>query len=221
MPSMPSERVLSSWMGEIEKNGVKRLKLRALLASFGAQRRGVDILRRMNAWARDNGVVLNGLEDAKSADDVISVATVIIRRIGRLVERESDLMDRFEEEIAPKLGLKEPRAHFSPGGSRDRFDYLCTDPSGRPVVVEMKRQDGERRVVEQTLRYIRALRLDRHFSGTDPRGLIITGEADIPTRRALEELEPAYTIDWWLYGLGDDGDLRLERERISGGATVR
>jgi hypothetical protein len=197
------------------------MKLRALLASFGAQRRGVDILRRMQAWARDHKLHLNGLDHAKGADDVISLSTDVIRRIGGLVERESDLMDRFESHIAPKLRLTEPKAHFSPDGSRDRFDYLCTDTAGRPVIVEMKRQDGERRVVEQTLRYIRALRRDRRFANTDPRGLIITGEADIPTRRALEELEPSYTIDWWLYGLDDAGAIHLRKEKISAGTGRR
>lgn len=121
-------------------------------------------------------------------------------------------MDRFEAEIMPLLGLQEPQRDHRPRGCRDILDYLCKDAQGRHVVVEMKKEDGERHVVEQVLRYIRLVRQDP--ASKDPRGLILTGYADLHTRRALEELEPQYHIDWFVYGMDDNDAIRVKQIHV-------
>lgn len=214
MAREPSSKTIESWNSEISKSGVKRLKARVLLKAFGAERRGSAILERMQAWSRSNGLHLNGLEYATSLDDVLTVSRQPIRRIGRLVELESELTRRFAAEMAPTLGVEVIEREYSPPETLDRFDFLCRDTAGRHVIVEIKRGDGERRAVEQVLRYIRVFRSDPNHKPQDPRGLIITGEADLATRRALQELEPGYKIDWWLYGVRADGTLALEPEVI-------
>ncbi len=212
MPREPSQKTVESWNTEIAKSGIKRLKARVLLKAFGAERRGSAILERMRSWSQTNGLHLNGLDYATSLDDVVSLSRQPIRRIGRLVELESELTTRFEGEMAPKLGLDVIRKEYSPPETQDRFDFLCRDTVGRHVIVEIKRGDGERRAVEQVLRYIRVFRGDPSHKPQDPRGLIITGEADLATRRALQELEPGCKIDWWLYGLREDDTIALEPE---------
>ena len=121
-------------------------------------------------------------------------------------------MDRFVADIMPQLGLKNPKARYRPHGSRDELDFLCHDVDGRAVVVEMKKEDGERKAVEQVLRYIRLIRDLAEWK--EPRGLVLTGHADLHTRRALEELEPHYQIDWFVYGLDAFDNIRVEKVAI-------
>lgn len=212
MPHEPSPKTVESWNDEIARSGIKRLKARVLLEAFGAERRGSDILDRMRSWSRTNGLHLNGLDYATSLDDVISVSRHSIRRIGRLVEHEAELTARFEREIAPKLGLRVLEKGYCPPGTEDRFDFLCHDTVDRLVMVELERGDGERRAVEQLQRCVRVLRDGSTRDAKAPRGLLITGEADLTTRRALQRLEPGCNIDWWLYGLREDGSIALEPE---------
>ncbi len=105
----------------------------------------------------------------------------------------------FVEKIMPELGLHTPTRGYSPPGTRDKLDFICKDSQDRSVVVEIKKDGGEKRVVQQVLNYIRLVRNDPEHK--DPRGIIITGYADFSHRHALEELEPGYHIDWFIYGL--------------------
>jgi hypothetical protein len=41
------------------------------------------------------------------------------------------------------------------------------------------------------------------------------GEGDLATRRALEELEPGYHIDWYVYGLVGN-QFKVERQHVDG-----
>jgi hypothetical protein len=59
------------------------------------------------------------------------------------------------------------------------------------------------------------LRKDPDDASSAPRGIIVTGEGDLATRRALEELEPGYHIDWYVYGLIGN-QIRLERQHVDG-----
>jgi hypothetical protein len=167
-----------------------------------------------------NGHHPNGVEHADSLADIVSLSSERIVRVGDLVDKESELMQRFVAEIAPRLRLLPPmREGDSPMGSSDKLDYLCHDASGRAVVVEMKKADGEKHVVEQVLRYIRGLRRDPEYEDSDPRGIIVTGEGDLHTRRALEELERGYHIDWYVYGLDAHGRIQLEHQHVKPGRT--
>jgi hypothetical protein len=210
----PTANQLSSWHKEIEKSGVKRLKTRILLKSFGYERRGKAAISSILEWmaSQDPPIHVCGLEHARWIDDPVALSYVAQEQIGGLAPKEKDLMDRFEADIMPILGLDTPDRHYSPPGCRDKLDFLCRDGLERAVVVEIKKGSGEKRVVEQVLQYIRLVRNDP--SHKDPRGIIITGYADFPTRHALEELEPDYHIDWFIYGLAEDGSIQLQQIKI-------
>lgn len=156
---------------------------------------------------------VSGLDRVQSLDEPTFLSHIELTQIGRLVDKESVLMARFKTDIMPQLGLNDPKEGHRPAGSRDQLDYLCKDAQGRSVVVEMKKEDGERHVVEQILRYVRLIRQDP--TAKEPRGLILTGYADLHTRRALEEIEPQYHIDWFVYGLDDRDVIRVEQIHIS------
>lgn len=210
----PTPKQLRVWQDEIVRNGTKRITARALLKTFGIQRRGPHAIERVTQWLlrQHPPIYISGLDRVQLLDEPTFLSCIEMTQIGRLVERESVLMDRFEGDIMPLLGLRNPQRGFRPLGSRDQLDYLCEDASGCSVVVEMKKEDGERHVVEQTLRYIRLLR--QTPSCKNPRGLILTGYADLHTRRALEELEPRYHIDWFVYGLDDNAMIRVQQIKM-------
>ena len=211
----PTQKLLSAWHVEIERSGTKRIAARRLLGAFGLERRGIAATARIRAWLQhqDPPVFPNGLEFVRSLDDLISLSHVEVTQIGHPVTEERILMERFEADIMPHLGLEAPVPKFRPPGSRDQLDFLCRDGYGAAVVVEMKKGDGERRVVEQVLRYIR---LVRGVPGCDnPRGVVITGQADLHTRRALEELEPQYHIEWYVYGVDNQGEILVKHVPVS------
>ncbi|MBI5569889.1 MAG: DUF91 domain-containing protein [Desulfomonile tiedjei] len=210
----PTGNQISSWHKEIEKSGIKRLKARILLKSFGYERRGKAAISSILEWmaGQDPPIYVYGLEHARWIDDPVGLSYVEQQQIGSLAKKEKDLMDRFEADIMPILRLRTPDRHYSPPGCRDKLDFLCKDTRGRAVVVEIKKGSGEKRVVEQVLQYIRLVRNDP--SHKDPRGIIITGFADFPTRHALEELEPDYHIDWFIYGLAEDLSIQLQQIKI-------
>ena len=221
MAKEPSETVLKTWRDDIKRNGVKRMRVRALLKLFGAERRGAAICQRIEAWGQQHGLHLNGFAHAESVDDVVSISDEEIVRVGNLVEHESDLMKRFEAEIAPQLDLLPPMEKgFEPQGCRDKLDFLCQDAKRHLVVVELKLAGGEKRGVEQVLRYMRFIRKDSRHPGRQIRGILVTGEGDLATRRALEELAAGDRIDWWIYGV-HEGQIQLKREPVVQGGRSR
>lgn len=211
----PKTKQLESWQDEIKRNGTKRLSARHLLRAFGIQRRSSQSNLRVISWLKeqDPPVYTNDLEFLKSLDETIFLTHIKLNRIGHFAESEKFLMDRFEFEIMPQLKLINPLKHFRPDGSRDALDFLCEDMQGNAVVVELKKKDGEKRVVEQVLRYIRQVRANLRYK--NPRGIIVTGCEDLHTRRALEELEPSYKIDWYIYGLDPIGKIQIHQIQIN------
>lgn len=218
MGKEPKPQVIAEWTDSIRRSGVKRMKARALLKAFGAERRGSVVVARIQAWCADQNpqIYADGLPFLSSLDEQVQLAFKPITQIGWLVEYEDELCKRFEAEIMPQLGkLKLLGAEHSPDGTREKFDFLCEAPDGTKVIVELKRDEGERRAVEQVIGYIRALRGDGRHRGAKIRGVLVTGRADLNTRKVLEELEPDYHIDWWIYGLDKSGRIKLAPVKVT------
>jgi hypothetical protein len=55
----------------------------------------------------------------------------------------------------------------------------------------------------------------------EPRGILITGECDLYTWRALQGLDALDRIEWWLYGSVENDELVLERIPIEPPLLVR
>lgn len=212
----PTTRQLQSWQAEILQNGTKRITARLLLHAFGAQRRGPLVTATVTKWLGEQSppVYATGLQYVQNLDEPVHLSRVELTHIGRLADTEKSLVSRFETDIMPQMNLRSPQPNFRPPASRDVLDFLCVDRRGRAVVVEIKKEDGERRVVEQVVRYIRLVR--QIPACVDPRGAIVTGYADLHTRRVLEELEPQYHIDWFVYGIDDNNTVHVRRVLVHG-----
>lgn len=209
MKKVPSERTLLAWRASIDKQGVARIKLRTLLKQFGLLKRGTNTEIQVEDWLVQHHLFPRGFGE-KGLDGSVQLTSQPIETIGALYTLEKDLEKRFPNELAGKLKLKDPQGEYSPRGTRDRMDFLCLDHEGRAVVVELKCDAGDKRAVEQVLRYIGQL---KHEGGHKaPRGVLITGCADPDTRRALEGLDQDSHIDWWIYGLvGGESKLKLKQ----------
>lgn len=218
MSGVPKQKLVAEWMESIRKSGVKRIKARALLKAFGAERRGAVVVERIQKWcaAQQPRIHADSLPFLRTLDDQVQLAFKPISQIGWLVEKEPILYERFEREIMPKLGsLRLVEGNHRPEGTRERLDFLCEDGDGTKVVVELKRDEGEGRGVQQVVGYIRALRADPRHKQARIRGILVTGRADLNTRKVLEELEPDYHIDWWIYGLDESDRIDVKQVEVT------
>ncbi|MEZ4222322.1 MAG: endonuclease NucS [Polyangiaceae bacterium] len=218
MAKEPGARTLEAWCAAINQSGVKKIRARALLRLFGAQRRGAAVVARIQDFlkAQSPPLFANGLEFIRTLDESVELSHVKLTQLGALVEEEKTLMPRFEAEIAPRIGkLRVVKFHFRPEGTKDVLDVLCVDKVGIPVVVELKKADGERRVVEQVLRYMRHIDKDSRYGKAPSRAVIITGRADLPTRRALERLEPGKDVAWYVYGIDPSDKILLKKVTVA------
>lgn len=198
MRKIPSALTLQTWHAVIANGGRTRVKARTLLAQFGYSRRGKTATAAIERWLRERGIYLQDLP-VVGIDESVTLTHDKVDRIGELVELEKDLEARFIDDVMPLLGLTRPEKEYSPKGTRDRLDFLCKDEAGRSVVVELKKGSGDKRAVEQVMRYIGQLK--REGTHKNPRGILITGYADSETRRALEGREQDSHIEWYIYGL--------------------
>lgn len=210
MPKTPTPLALQKWHAAIENGGRAKVKARSLLAQFGYSRRGSMATQRIEAWLREQGIYVQDLPIV-GIDEAVTLTHEKIERIGELEEKEKHLEARFVAEIMPRLGLTAPKGEYSPKGTRDRLDFLCRDKEGRSVVVELKVGSGDKRAVEQVMRYIGQLK--REGTHESPRGILITGYADAETRRALEGREKDAHIEWYIYGVVD-GRVKISRVKV-------
>lgn len=212
MPKTPIASTIDKWQRGIHENGLVRIRLRSLLRAFGAQRRGSDTLDRIKDFLL--GIVSERGEPQPihldlgmaelSLDDSVYLRGEPVRRLGPLFEgKETEFERRFGAEILKRLGLEMVGREYSPLGTRDRLDLLAHDTkTGEFVVVELKLESGQRRAVEQVLRYIEHIKRDRRTDAV--RGVLITGVADSDTERPMRTLQGTEMISWYLYKVEDD-----------------
>lgn len=211
----PTERTIETWHDAIRKGGSTSIKMRRLLGHYGAKRRGARLVEeiREHLASLSPSIHVFGLDDlGATLDSTVTLTYEPIRTIGSLWDdTEASLKDEHESALMKALGLKLIQREYSPEGTRDRFDYLCKDRKGVPVIVEVKRRDGERRGVEQLLRYIGQLKRAEERSA---RGILVTGVSDLQTRDALRGRDHDRHIRWFLYGFNEAGELIVEEESV-------
>lgn len=199
MRKEPSASVIRAWCDAVDENGQRLITLRQLLKAFGYQRRSSASLTSISRYLEEKGLYVD-VPDGIDIDASVPLTAEPVRRIGELYEREADLERRFPGGIMRRVGLERVVSRqYSPRGTRDKLDFLCLDNDGRSVVVELKAGPGDKRAVEQVLRYIGVLK--KEGGHKEPRGVLITGVGDLHTRRALEGRQADDHIRWWVYGL--------------------
>jgi len=215
----PSAKQVKQWTEGIKKNGGVTIKLRRLLDAFGYARRGSNTMDQIGAALRKQALHLDAAVQVKSLDDVVTLRGNAVERIGDIYRDakgrrgpERQFKVEYGDTLLKKLKVKPLRdseqrivgKEYSPFGTRDAVDYLCTNNDERLVVVEIKIDDGEKRGVEQLLRYLDLVYNDANlepYRKTYPRAILVTGQGDLATRSALRTLDPLGLIDWYVYGL--------------------
>ncbi len=215
----PTDRQLQQWQVDIDENGYKKVSARALLKSFGFERRGKVAVEQAQKWLAgcDPPIFTHGLETrfGHSLDDSVTLAHKAMLQIGKPFAQEQELVRFFESKMMRKLKLTDAVPQYAPKHTRDRFDFLCHDGDGCAVVVELKRYDGEKRGVEQVLRYIGQLREEAAEKGhKSPRGILITNYADPATRYALIGQDKDRHVSWWVYGVQEDESIALREVEV-------
>lgn len=216
----PTDKQLEQWRVHIDENGYKKVSARALLKSFGFERRGKLAVEQAQEWlARcEPPIFTHGLETrfGHSLDDSVTLAHQEMLQVGKPFAKEEELVKCFKSKMMRKLELVDAVPQYAPKHTRDRFDFLCHDGDGCAVVVELKKDDGEKRGVEQVLRYIGQLREEAAEKGhKSPRGILITNYADPATRHALIGQDKDRHVSWWVYGVQEDGSIELRKVEVA------
>lgn len=209
----PTDRQLSAWNRAIDQAGNTSIKVSILLEKFGHKSRGpgYSVAAAITSWLRDNHrIYVDQLDDpALEVSDSVKMYREEIVRIGKPEVSELALMNRAPD-ICKLLGVSHVANQYSPKGTPFRIDILGEQEDAlRLVVIELKCRGGDGRGVEQLLRYVAALKIERPEE--DARAVLVTNETDLPTRLAFVGLERFDNIEWWLYGLTPTGQLDLKQ----------
>jgi hypothetical protein len=231
----PSASTIKSWQDSLAKNGSRSITIEKLIGYYNVGRRGTRVVEQILTHLKELEPPIYAPE---LADTTLPLAKVIkLCRLdpgpgGKTYatalrhERRGDedknssraAEQKFKkdhlDELLDHLGLREARLlnasarEFSPHGTRDRLDVLCEGENGDLVALEIKLQDGERRGVEQLLRYTQQLansksddpRLERYRTAA-VRTILVTGVRDQATFEAIATLDPYEIVDWYRYAM--------------------
>jgi hypothetical protein len=211
-----SDRVLNKWQTSISRSGQVAIKLGVLLRAFGYARRGPRVIATICEQLRLQSppIFIDGFDMSGSLEQCVTLSGVEILRNGTIWMEdgargsERRFKERYDKQLLRGLSLEIIEREYSPDGTRDSADFLCEDKKGNPVLVEFKVDGGERRSVEQLLRYIYQVSTEGKYADfDDPHGVLITHQADLATRAAMATLDQFGLLEWHLYGFDHNGKL--------------
>lgn len=196
-------------------NDYKSLKLYSLYHQFGYKRRGGRNTEFINEMLiRNNLYCYPALTDSlhwKKTD--LRIYRFPVQQLGDLFDDE-DLLEKFiyKNKCLRQLGIVIVDDQHRPFGSSSILDFLGKDEKGNPVVVELKKKDGDGRGVQQVMRYKNDLQLK--YPNKTIRKILITGIRDIDTAKSVLDLKPEDQKDfeWYLYNYNEQRqNLMFER----------
>ncbi|WP_426491288.1 endonuclease NucS domain-containing protein [Hymenobacter sp. 102] len=227
-PAAKRSAVLDELAKSAHQNGYKGLKVASLLGYFGYQKRSEANLRLITeTLAARNLTVYPALSMSLKLSQSVRLYCFPVECLGDLFDEgeaaptsarkqlERGLESYIEQQnLFGKLGLSKPQRQFSPAFTHDRFDYLCQDGQGNPVVLELKHAGGGKSAVEQVLRYIGMLKQANRDCCA--RGILVTGIRDVDTAKALHGMTKAQQaeLQWYLYRF-DKNTGALDFELVS------
>jgi len=212
---------------DIISNGYYSMKISSLFGLFNYQKRSSVNIDK----------VLNRLEDAglfaakrvvvdRAWGERIKIYNFPVDQLGHLFKSENEMEKAFAEnqwyrqldlmiKTKPEKPGERSDQQFSPNGTRDRLDFRALDKNGHNVVLELKNKGGDKRLIEQALRY--RTDLMHHFKTDQVSCIIITGERCLHTAKAFKAL-PAHekkVITWYLYKWDKNNSKQISFEEVT------
>lgn len=187
----------------IKEFGSRGLPVRNLLLAFGYQKRSPQNIEKINNLLKENNLYsLPTLSMNVTMDERIKIYSFPVKRSTNFFPKEVELERRMHEEklyTKPPFNLTHTSSQSRPAESRDRLDIKCADAAGTTVIIELKKADGGKSAVEQVLRYIGQEKQEN--PGKPVKGILITGEKDIHTAKAIYGMteDQRKAFEWYLY----------------------
>ena len=211
----------------IKSNGYYSIKKSSLFNLFNCHNtRATNVDKVINRLEAEGLFVSRlGMQELKWKDRV-RIYKFPVDQLGHTFEDEEVFESAFADNEWYKLldlqinckpalpGQKSDR-QFSPDGTKDRLDFRALDKDGNNVVVELKNKGGDKRIIEQVLRY--RTDLMHHFNTRNVSCIIITGERCLHTAKAFRALPPneQRVITWYLYKYDKDSPKQISFEEVT------
>lgn len=212
---------------DIISNGYRSMKVSALFRLFNYQKRSSTNVDKVLGRLEKDGLFISKVALGKAKwDERIRIYKFPVVQSKDIFKDENTFETAFaENQWYKKLNLQintDPQSpgqrsdrQFSPDGTKDRLDFRAIDNYGNNVVLELKNKGGEKRLIEQVLRY--RTDLMHHFKTDKVNCIIITGERCLHTAKAFRAL-PSHekkVITWYVYEWNKDLPDKIDFEEVT------
>jgi len=206
---------ISNYKLSIKRSGSRSIKLSKLLQDFGYKKIGSKNLIQIEENLKAHNLYcFPSITSNIKRESRVKIYNYPVRSLGDLFEREKDLEDYIDKNKAyKKLNIQSVKRQASPEGTKDKIDFLGFEKNGKEVVVELKHYGGDKRAIEQVLRYAGILKKNRK---TEIRKILITGVVELSISEAIygmEEKDKKY-FEWYVYNWDKCKD-NIKFERIT------
>ncbi len=207
-PHEKHQKAIEEIKASILLQDLRSTEVRHLLRLFGYKRRGSKNIELINYYFEQNDLYsYPPLTEFTSTTSRIKIYNFPVVAKGDLFEDELKLQNFIDKNNSlEQLGLINPQREHSPNSTTHRMDFFAKDLEGNSVVIEVKKECGQNRAVQQVLRYASIAK--RAYPNTKVRKILITRKQDLNTAKAIHGMTETEQQDfeWYLYNYSKRND---------------
>ena len=200
-PREKHQKAIEEIKASILLQDLRSTEVRHLLRLFGYKRKGSKNIDLINHYFEQNDLYsYPPLTEYISTTSRIQIYNFPVVAKGDLFPDELELQKFIDRNNSLKqLGLINPQREHSPNSTTHRMDFFARDLEGNSVVIEVKKECGQNRAVQQVLRYASIAK--RAYPNTKVRKVLITRKQDLNTAKAIHGMTETEQQDfeWYLY----------------------